>query len=177
MGLAIKTDDAAVAGGGITGRMIMAKAAAEHQISSRVGFSATTATVKIFIDIFIGVWAFILGHIWTNQPYRQGRIRPSPSKSGSGFRSSFGFVLVFAVSLGLRWLDATRSALQHEANVFRVIFFVLTFMSVGVSVSESCEQGFGKLAWTSRQPVRLRDLGWLADLWLLFSGIKPPLAT
>jgi hypothetical protein len=44
----------------------MAKAAAEG-IRYRPGWIlATTTTVKIFIDIFIGVWAFILGHIWTN---------------------------------------------------------------------------------------------------------------
>ena len=26
----------------------------------------TTATVKVFIDVFIGIWAFILAYIWTN---------------------------------------------------------------------------------------------------------------
>jgi hypothetical protein len=41
----------------------MAKAAAEGVKYQPGWILATTATVKIFIDIFIGVWAFILGYI------------------------------------------------------------------------------------------------------------------
>jgi hypothetical protein len=26
----------------------------------------TTAAIKVFIDVFIGIWAFILAYIWTN---------------------------------------------------------------------------------------------------------------
>ncbi|MBV9556344.1 MAG: putative sulfate exporter family transporter, partial [Pseudolabrys sp.] len=66
MGLAIKTDGAAVAGGGITESLIMAKAAAEGVKYQPGWILGTTTTVKIFIDIFIGIWAFILGYIWTN---------------------------------------------------------------------------------------------------------------
>ena len=66
IGLAIKTDGAAVAGGGITKSLIMAKAAAEGIKYQPGWILATTTTVKIFIDIFIGIWAFILGYIWTN---------------------------------------------------------------------------------------------------------------
>src|SRR5207302_1388650 len=66
IGLAIKTDGAAVAGGGITESLIMAKAAAEGIKYQPGWILATTTTVKIFIDIFIGIWAFILGYIWTN---------------------------------------------------------------------------------------------------------------
>ena len=66
MGLAIKTDGAAVAGGGITESLIMAKAASEGIRYQPGWILGTTATVKVFIDIFIGIWAFILGYIWTN---------------------------------------------------------------------------------------------------------------
>src|SRR5438093_8438782 len=66
IGLAIKTDGAAVAGGGITESLILAKNAAEG-INYQPGWIlGTTATVKVFIDVFIGIWAFILGYIWTN---------------------------------------------------------------------------------------------------------------
>src|SRR5438876_9265085 len=66
MGLAIKTDGAAVAGGGITEALIMAKAAAEGVNYQPGWILGTTTTVKVFIDIFIGIWAFVLGYIWTN---------------------------------------------------------------------------------------------------------------
>ena len=66
IGLAVKTDGAAVAGGGITEALILAKNAAEGIKYQPGWILATTATVKVFIDIFIGIWAFILGYIWTN---------------------------------------------------------------------------------------------------------------
>ena len=94
----MKTDGAAVAAGGITEALILAKAAAEGIRYQPGWILGTTATVKVFIDIFIGVWAFILGYIWTNHinpTSRQGargrnlaavseihpRLRASPSRS------------------------------------------------------------------------------------------------
>ena len=62
MGLAIKTDGAAVAGGGITEALILAKAASQGIQYQPGWLLATTATVKVFIDVFIGIWAFILGY-------------------------------------------------------------------------------------------------------------------
>jgi hypothetical protein len=54
--LAIRTDEVAHPG----------KNAAEGVRSQPGWILGTTATVKVFIDIFIGIWAFILGYIWTN---------------------------------------------------------------------------------------------------------------
>jgi hypothetical protein len=67
-----------------------------------------------------------------------------------------------------------------EANTFRVIFFMLTFFSIGVlsNFKALWQEGFGKLA-----AVYLVSLFgfviWvgLVISWLFFSGIKPPLAT
>src|SRR5262249_890125 len=61
LGLAVKTDGAAVAAGGITDALLVAQAAAEGIHYQPGWILATTATVKVFIDIFIGVWAFVLG--------------------------------------------------------------------------------------------------------------------
>jgi uncharacterized membrane protein YadS len=184
IGLAIKTDGAAVAGGGITESLIMAKAAAEGIKYQPGWILATTTTVKIFIDIFIGIWAFILGYIWTNH-IDKGPDKARPSEIWQRFpKFILGFLLVFAVSL---WL-ATGSTPEiakalpvaaGEANIFRVIFFVLTFFSIGVlsDFRKLWQQGFGKLAavyfvslfgfviWT----------GFLIS-WLFFSGFTPPLA-
>src|SRR6185369_5720389 len=53
MGLAVKTDGAAVAAGGITESLILAKSAAAG-IKYQAGWIlGTTATIKVFIDIFI----------------------------------------------------------------------------------------------------------------------------
>jgi hypothetical protein len=67
MGLAVKTDGAAVADGGITESLILASAAARGMNFEKGWILGTTATVKVFIDVFSGIWAFILAYIWTTR--------------------------------------------------------------------------------------------------------------
>jgi len=185
IGLAIKTDGAAVAGGGITESLVMAKAAAEGIKYQPGWILATTTTVKIFIDIFIGIWAFILGYIWTNH------IDKGPDKAKAGEiwqrfpKFILGFILVFTISL---WLavgttpDIAKAlpAAAGEANVFRVIFFILTFFSIGVlsDFRKLWQHGFGKLAAVYFVSL-FGFVIWVGLLisWLFFSGVKPPLAS
>jgi uncharacterized membrane protein YadS len=186
MGLAVKTDGAAVAGGGITEALILAKAASEGVRYQPGWILGTTATVKVFIDIFIGVWAFILGYIWTNHI--------NPTKAGDRARAIeiwqrfpkfvLGFLVTFAVGLTIALAApsdvlARLPAANAEANTFRVIFFILTFFSIGVlsDFRRLWQDGFGKLA-----AVYVLSLFgfviWvgLAISWLMFNGVKPPLA-
>jgi uncharacterized membrane protein YadS len=185
IGLAIKTDGAAVAGGGITESLIMAKAAAQGIHYQPGWILATTTTVKIFIDIFIGIWAFILGYIWTNH-IDKGPDRAKPSEIWQRFpKFILGFIFVFAVSL---WLAVGSTpeiakalpAAAGEANVFRVIFFILTFFSIGVlsDFRKLWQQGFGKLAAVYFVSL-FGFVIWVGLLisWLFFSGFKPPLAS
>jgi uncharacterized membrane protein YadS len=185
IGLAIKTDGAAVAGGGITESLIMAKAAAEGIRYQPGWILATTTTVKIFIDIFIGIWAFILGYIWTNH-IDKGPDKAKPSEIWQRFpKFILGFIFVFAVSL---WLAVGSTpeiakalpAAAGEANVFRVIFFILTFFSIGVlsDFRKLWQQGFGKLAAVYFVSL-FGFVIWVGLLisWLFFSGFKPPLAS
>src|SRR5690242_11629023 len=65
MALSVKTDGAAVASGAITESFILARNAAEGVNYAKGWIIGTAATVKVFIDIFIGVWAFVLAYIWT----------------------------------------------------------------------------------------------------------------
>src|SRR5450755_503437 len=187
IGLAVKTDGAAVAGGGITEALILAKAAAEGIKYQPGWIIATTATVKVFIDIFIGIWAFILGYIWTNHIDRRADAdKAKPSEIWERFpKFILGFIVVFAVSF---WLAAgttpdTAKALPAaagEANVFRVIFFILTFFSIGVlsDFRKLWQEGLGKLA--AVYVVSLFGFViWVGLLisWLFFSGFKPPLVS
>ena len=185
IGLAIKTDGAAVAGGGITESLIMAKAAAEGIKYQPGWILATTTTVKIFIDIFIGIWAFILGYIWTNH-IDKGPDKAKAIEIWQRFpKFILGFVLVFAISL---WLAVGTTpeiakalpAAAGEANAFRVIFFILTFFSIGVlsDFRKLWQQGFGKLAAVYFVSL-FGFVIWVGLLisWLFFSGFKPPLAS
>lgn len=185
IGLAVKTDGAAVAGGGITEALVLAKAAGEG-IKYQTGWIvATTTTVKIFIDIFIAVWAFILGYIWTNHINKTSD-KAQASEIWQRFpKFILGFIFVFVVSL---WLalgttgDVAKAlpAAAGEANVFRVLFFVLTFFSIGVLADfrKLWQQGFGRLA--AVYVISLFGFViWVGLLisWLFFHGIKPPLAS
>ena len=61
MGLAVKTDGAAVASGAITDSLIRAKALAADAVAYKEGWiTMTTTTIKVFIDVFIGIWSFVL---------------------------------------------------------------------------------------------------------------------
>jgi uncharacterized membrane protein YadS len=186
MGLAVKTDGAATAAGGITEALILAKSGAEGVNYEANWILGTTTTIKVFIDIFIGVWAFILGYIWTNHI---NKTRDDDKARVSEIWQRFpkfvlGFVATFIIGLVLALgttpdIAKALPAQVGEANQFRVIFFVLTFFSIGVlsNFRKLWEDGIAKLA-----AVYLVSLFgfvvWvgLGISWLFFHGVKPPLA-
>ncbi len=104
MGLAVKTDGGAVASGAVTDALIRAKALGAG-INYEAGWITMTATtVKMFIDIFIGVWAFILAWIWC------AKIECKPGeKVGAGEiwnrfpKFVLGYVITFFVLLVICW--------------------------------------------------------------------------
>jgi uncharacterized membrane protein YadS len=185
MGLAVKTDGAALAGGGITEALILAKNSAEGVNYQPGWVLGTTAAVKIFIDVFIGIWAFILAFIWTNYINVRPGDRARPIEIWQRFpKFIIGFVLSFAIALYLA-LTASPAGLAKltpaisEANTFRVIFFILTFFSIGVlsNFRKLWEDGIGKLA--AVYVVSLFGFViWVGLLisWIFFAGVKPPLA-
>ncbi len=186
IGLAVKTDGAAVAGGGITELLILAKAAAEGVHYQPGWILGTTATVKVFIDIFIGVWAFILGYIWTNHinPTRDSDKTRAVEIWQRFPKFVLGFIATFVISLLIAFtaspdILSRLPTVNAEANTFRVIFFILTFFSIGVlsDFRKLWQDGFAKLA-----AVYVLSLFgfviWvgLVISWLMFAGVKPPLA-
>src|SRR5437867_840960 len=186
MGLAVKTDGAAVASGAITESLILASAASEGINYAKGWILGTAATVKIFIDIFIGIWAFILAWIWT----RHIDVRPGDkAKIGEiwerfpkfiiGYVVTFLVILLLALGAEPQFFAKLRAAMS-EANSFRGIFFVMTFFTIGVMTDfrRLWEEGIGRLA-----AVYLLCLFgfviWvgLAISFLFFAGVKPPLAS
>src|SRR5262249_42869526 len=179
-----KTDGAAVAGGGITESLILAKSAAEGVTYQPGWILGTTATVKVFIDIFIGIWAFVLGYIWTNHI----NVTSDKAKIAEIWQRFpkfiLGFVVTFVVGLYLALGTPADIASKvptaiGEANTFRVIFFILTFFSIGVlsNFKKLWQEGIGKLA--AVYVISLFGFViWVGLIisWLFFSGIQPPLA-
>ncbi len=242
MGLAVKTDGAAVASGAIADSLIRGRALADGIRYQPDWIMGATATVKVFIDVFIGVWAFILAIVWTSlierkpgDKVRAREIWERFPKFVIGYVVTFALVLLVALpasrraaSLGDRaaaldkqvaaeeaTLGATadagaaaalrgRIAAERgeaagvkaeiadakatigkaktgtgEANVFRGLFFVMTFFTIGLvsNFKRLWEEGIGKLA--AVYVVSLFGfIIWvgLAISWIFFHGVKPPLA-
>jgi uncharacterized membrane protein YadS len=244
MGLAVKTDGAAVTSGAVTDGLIRAKAMTEGGINYAEGWITMAATtVKLFIDIFIGVWAFILAIIWTTKV----EARPGEKVEAMEIWRRFpkfviGYGLTFVILL-LICLPATRAiqpveeqtkpikadiakaekqlstvtepevqaALQakiktgkdqvkeleapikeHQAtmakakeatagsNIFRVMFFLLTFFTIGVvsNFKKLWEEGIGKLAAVYILAL-FGFIIWVGLIisWIFFHGVKPPVIT
>lgn len=185
MGLAVKTDGAAVAAGAITESLILAQNAAEGVKYQAGWILGTTATIKVFIDIFIGIWAFVLGYIWTNHINRtsdKANIREIWDRFP---KFVLGFVITFIVGLYLALATpadiATKvPAAMGEANTLRVLFFILTFFSIGVlsNFKKLWQEGIGRLAAVYAVSL-FGFVIWVGLLisWLFFAGVKPPLAS
>ena len=187
MGLAVKTDGAAVTSGAITEALIRAKALASDGVAYKAGWiMAVTTTVKVFIDVFIGIWAFILAWIWSAkiEPERTGGGRPTMSAIWQRFpKFVLGYVATFAIVLGLCLaapaLVPKAKAAMGQAGVFRGIFFVMTFFTIGLvsNFRKLWEEGIGRLALVYVLCL-FGFMVWigLAISWAFFHGVKPPAA-
>ena len=184
MGLAVKTDGAAVASGQIVDGLIRAKALAEQGIKYEADWIMNTAaTVKIFIDVFIGVWAFVLAWIWCAYIENKPGERVGADEIWRRFpKFVIGYVLTFVLMLVLLLkvpsLKASATAATGEADVFRTFFFALTFFSIGLvsNFKKLWEEGIGRLA--AVYVISLFGfIIWIGLLisWLFFHGVKPPI--
>jgi len=241
MGLAVKTDGAAVASGAITDALIRGKALAEGVNYQADWIMGTAATVKVFIDIFIGVWAFILAIIWCSvieckpgEKVRPGQIWERFPKFVIGYVITFLLIIFVCLpasksisALGgqvaglnkkvaaseaqlaatknkkeiaaineeitstkakiadvndqLKAPRATMNAAKTgtgEANVFRGLFFVMTFFTIGMvsNFKKLWEEGIGKLA-AVYVVCLFGFIIWIGLIisWIFFHGVKPPL--
>ncbi|MBI5848684.1 MAG: putative sulfate exporter family transporter [Nitrospirae bacterium] len=241
MGLAVKTDGGAVASGAITDALIRAKALEMEGINYKADWITMTATtVKMFIDIFIGIWAFILAIIWCT------KIECKPGQKIQAIeiwhrfpKFVIGYAFTFFLVLAICWpaanaispvdkqikaareeiasvekqlpkttdpaeltalngkIAATKDRIKEletsirepkktmaaagaatsEGNVFRVMFFVLTFFTIGIvsNFKKLWEEGIGKLAAVYILCL-FGFIIWvgLGISWLFFHGVKPP---
>jgi uncharacterized membrane protein YadS len=185
MGLAVKTDGAAVASGAITDALIRARAL-EGGIAYEPGWIlTTTTTVKVFIDVFIGVWALVLAVVWAYGIER----KPGATVPFRDIARRFpAFVLgYFALFLALLGLSLSRpdlvpglTAATAEADPVRGLFFAMTFFTIGMAsdLKRLWAEGIGRLALVYAVSL-FGFIIWigLAISWLFFHGAHPPTIT
>jgi uncharacterized membrane protein YadS len=245
MGLAVKTDGAAVASGAVADSLIRAKALLVDGYNYKEGWIMGAATtVKVFIDIFIGVWAFILALVWCTAIEKKGSEKVTAGQIWERFpKFVIGYVVTFAAILAIcvpasrrvtgledriapldkriaaaeariaragpadaatlagvsgeitrdkteladlksrlaapKSTMAAARASTHGANVFRGIFFTMTFFAIGLvsNFRKLWEEGIARLA--AVYVISLFGFViWIGLLisWIFFHGVKPPLA-
>ena len=162
-----------------------AKALAVQGVAYREGWILMVATTtKMFIDVFIGIWAFILAVIWCTKIDRKSGQRIGLGSVWERFpKFVLGYALTFVMLLvaTLTWptIGPGAKLATEEATSLRVIFFAMTFFAIGLisNFRKLWQEGIGKLA-----AVYLISLFgfiiWigLAISWLFFHGMTPPLA-
>jgi len=110
MGLAVKTDGAAVAAGAVTEGLILGRNAAEGIMYQPEWIKNAAAVVKVFIDVFIGVWAFVLAIIWCSFIECKPGERVRPGQIWDRFpKFVIGYIVTFLIIL-LVCLPASKTA-------------------------------------------------------------------
>jgi len=143
----------------------------------------TATTVKVFIDIFIGVWAFILAVIWCavieckpGERVRAGQIWERFPKFVIGY--ALTFLIMLLLCLGNPGIIKVAKAATAQMDSFRVLFFVLTFFTIGVvsNFKKLWEEGIGRLAAVYILCL-FGFIIWVGLLisWIFFHGVKPPI--
>ncbi|NCB22662.1 MAG: putative sulfate exporter family transporter [Deltaproteobacteria bacterium] len=154
MGLAVKSDGGAIASGAITESLILSKMAGLGTKWEPGWIVMVTTTVKIFIDMFIGVWALVLAYIWTakfdktrgERTMTWGDVMDRFPRFVLGYLGTF-LILLFAC-LSSPELHKLGKSMSGAINSFRVMFFLLTFFSIGLvsNFRKLKEEGIGRLA-------------------------------
>ncbi|MEW6347531.1 MAG: putative sulfate exporter family transporter [Thermodesulfobacteriota bacterium] len=183
MGLAVKTDGAAVASGAIVDALVRAETIARTGVKYEAGWILMPATTsKIFIDMFIGIWAFILAVIWCSVIECKPGEKVQVIEIWHRFpKFVIGYFITFFVMLAIALYSKESLKLAKESsaatNVFRQLFFLLTFFSIGAvsNFRKLWQQGFGKLAAVYFVCL-FGFIIWigLAISCIFFWGLRPP---
>jgi uncharacterized membrane protein YadS len=154
MGMSVKTDGADAAAGAVMDELMRNKKLEIDGTEWEEGFITMSAVMtKIWIDMFIGLWAFVLAVIWV---YKIDRV-PGETVPKSEIWHRFpkfvlGYFFTWFAYLGILFLlpdlaDAAKVGAVPVEKGMRQLFFMLTFMSIGVitDFGKLAESRFGKM--------------------------------
>jgi uncharacterized membrane protein YadS len=185
LGMTVKTDGADAAAGALLDELMIARHLQLTGERWQPGWilSASLLT-KIWIDVFIGVWAFLLAIVWIRKvENRAGAVSVSPMEIWFRFPK---FVLGYFVAWSLYLAIATRgpelaAALDTGTAVvqspMRTMLFMLTFVAMGVITDFSKLKGMGKVAllYGLALLVVIAPIAY-AVAYLFHRGLTPPAA-
>jgi len=154
LGMSVKTDGADGAAGAVMDELMRAKKFEMDGTKWEEGAITTSAIMtKIWIDMFIGLWAFVLAMVWV---YKVDRI-PGEHVAASEIWHRFpkfviGYFCAWGIYLAILFLIphlaplAKIGAMPVEKGL-RKLFFMLTFLSIGIitNFKKLAESKFGKM--------------------------------
>ncbi|SFW31197.1 putative sulfate exporter family transporter [Nitrosovibrio sp. Nv17] len=183
LGLTVKTDGADAAAGAMLDELMRAHALTHQGVVWKEGWILMASlTTKIWIDMFIGVWAFVLALVWVYKVERQpGQSRIGPMEIWHRFpKFVLGYLLVWLsyiaiASSGAEVADVLHKAATPVEGPMRTLMFMLTFLSIGTITDFSKLRGMGKLALL----YAIALFGIIAPIaygvaWVFHRGMMPP---
>jgi uncharacterized membrane protein YadS len=185
MGMTVKTDGADAAAGALLDELMIARNLQDTGVQWQAGWilSASILT-KIWIDVFIGVWAFLLALLWVYKVERRaGQVRVSPAEIWFRFpKFVIGYFVAWLsylaiASLGPEHAEVLNDGTSALQSPMRHMMFMLTFVAMGVMTDFSKLKGMGRLAvlYAVALAVVIAPIAY-AVAYLFHRGLTPPLA-
>jgi uncharacterized membrane protein YadS len=184
MGMTVKTDGADAAAGALLDELMIARHLQLTGEQWQPGWILAAAILtKIWIDVFIGIWAFLLAMLWVYKVEKQaGQLTVGASEIWFRFPK---FVIGYFVAW-LSYLAIASSSPEHAEALaggtaalqspMRHMLFMLTFVAMGVISDFSKLRGLGKLAllYALALVVVIAPIAY-AVAYLFHRGLMPPL--
>ncbi|GBE35259.1 hypothetical protein BMS3Bbin06_01797 [bacterium BMS3Bbin06] len=166
MGMSVKTDGADAAAGELLDEFMRNKIEVDSNgaIKWPAGIiTASAVMTKVWIDMFIGIWAFVLALVWVYKIERRPGEKVPASEVwhrfpkfvlGYFFCWFFLLALYFGPGQGgapeaMPYLKTVKAGAVPVEGPMRKLFFMLTFMSLGIITDfrKLAEAKFGKMVW------------------------------
>ncbi len=154
MGMTVKTDGADAAAGAILDELMVTQHLSRTGEQWEEGWILSSALLtKIWIDIFIGVWAFLLAIIWLYKvENRSNNTKIGLSEIWFRFpKFVIGYFITWLSYVAIAiWLPEHIEAAKQGASIvespMRKMMFMLTFVSIGIITDFSKLKGMTRLA-------------------------------
>jgi uncharacterized membrane protein YadS len=185
LGMTVKTDGADAAAGALLDNLMLTRNLALGGEPWAAGWILSSSILtKLWIDVFIGVWAFVLALVWV---YRVDKRAGAVSIGASEIWFRFPkFVIGYFVAclsylaIATAWPDV-RAALAAGSSIasgpMRTMLFMLTFVAMGTITDFSKLKGMGRLAvlYAIALVFVIAPIAY-GVAYLFHRGLTPPLA-
>ncbi|HEY5566251.1 MAG TPA: putative sulfate exporter family transporter, partial [Gammaproteobacteria bacterium] len=185
LGMTVKTDGADAAAGALLDELMVSRHLQTTGEQWQTGWILSAAVLtKIWIDVFIGVWAFLLALVWVYKVEKQaGQVSVAASEIWFRFpKFVIGYFVAWLSYLAIAssWPESAATLASGTGALqspMRHMLFMLTFVAMGVVTDFSKLKGLGRLAllYALALVVVIAPIAY-AVAYVFHRGLVPPLA-